>query len=290
MTHAFSILDAPSILGLRPTGVEQLPDALRAAGLLTRLSAADSGCIPPPPYSPHRDPDTLLLNPYSLHDYSLQLAAGVGNILSDGKFPIVLGGDCSILIGCLLALKRRGQYGLLFLDGHADFYQPEASPTGEAADMDLALVTGRGPEVITNIDHQKPLMQDKHAVAFGFRDAEEFTRYHSQDVRDTAIHPYPLKIVQRLGVKAAIAAALNHLNGCEFWIHLDADVLHDEDMPAVDYRLPDGLRLAELQDVLRAAMGTGRVVGMDITIFNPSLDPTGDIAKNFVECVVAGLA
>jgi arginase len=155
--------------------------------------------------------------------------------------------------------------------------------------MDLALVTGRGPELLTNIDKQKPLMQDKDAVAFGFRDEEEFTRYGSQDVRDTSIHPYPLKIIQRLSVHPAASAALRHLEGQEFWIHLDADVLHDDDMPAVDYRIPDGLRFAELQDVLKAAMSTGRVVGMDITIFNPTLDPTGSIAKNFVECIVEGI-
>ena len=49
------------------------------------------------------------------------------------------------------ALRRTGRrHGLLFLDGNADFYQPEASPTGEAADMDLALCTGRGPDRATS--------------------------------------------------------------------------------------------------------------------------------------------
>jgi arginase len=41
-------------------------------------------------------------------------------------------------------LKRRGRYGLLFIDGHADFYQPEVNPNGEAASMDLAFATGHG--------------------------------------------------------------------------------------------------------------------------------------------------
>jgi arginase len=289
MTHPFTLLNAPSILGLRPTGVERLPDSLHAAGLQTQLNATDSGRIPPPPYSSQRDPDTLLLNPYSLHDYSLQLAAAVGNILSEDKFPIVLGGDCSILIGCLLALKRRGRYGLFFLDGHADFYQPAASSSGEAADMDLAIVTGRGPDLLANIDKQRPLVLDEDIVAFGFRDAEEFTRDGSQDVRDTAIHSYPLETIRELGLADVISLALEDISEHSLWIHLDADVLHDDDMPAVDYRLPDGLRFTELQEVLKAAMSTGRVAGMDITIFNPMLDPTGNIAKNFVQCVVEGI-
>lgn len=57
---------------------------------------------------------------------------------------MVLGGDCSILLACMLALKERGVYGLAHVDAHADFYQPEAEPAGEAASMDLALVVGRG--------------------------------------------------------------------------------------------------------------------------------------------------
>jgi len=56
--------------------------------------------------------------------------------------PLVLGGDCSILLGTTLALRRRGRFGLLFIDGHADFYQPEVEPKGEAASMDLAFATG----------------------------------------------------------------------------------------------------------------------------------------------------
>lgn len=69
----------------------------------------------------------------------------------------MLGGDCSILLGNLLALRHRGRYGLFFIDGHADFYQPEASLTGEVADMDLAIASGRGPDVLTNIDGLKHL-------------------------------------------------------------------------------------------------------------------------------------
>ena len=71
-------------------------------------------------------------------------------MLDAGDIPIVLGGDCSILLGNLLALRGRGRYGLLFIDGHADFYQPDAEPNGEAASMDLALATGRGPHVVAD--------------------------------------------------------------------------------------------------------------------------------------------
>ncbi len=153
----FAVLEAPSILGLRPTGVECLPEALLQAGLLERLRARHAGrVVPETPYDAARDPATLTLNANGIASYSLALADAVGGVLDRGEFPVVLGGDCSILLGNLLALKRRGRFGLLFIDGHADFYNPEANPNGEAASMDLALATGRGPDVVTNIEGRRP--------------------------------------------------------------------------------------------------------------------------------------
>ena len=102
-----------------------------------------------------------MLNPTGLRNYLPMLADAVGAVLDRGEFPIVLGGDCSILLGSALALRRRGRFGLLFLDGHADFYQPEAEPTGESASMDLALVTGRGPEIVANLEGRRPLVRDE---------------------------------------------------------------------------------------------------------------------------------
>jgi arginase len=145
----FTIIDAPSILGLRPTGVQHLPEALKAAGLMSELRAEYGGRVSPLSYSSERDKSTLLLNPDSISEFSLRLADAITLVLHKKRFPLVLGGDCSILIGSLLALRRLGTYGLFFIDGHADFYQPQASPTGEVADMYLAIVSGRGPNVLT---------------------------------------------------------------------------------------------------------------------------------------------
>ena len=63
----YSVIDAPSILGLRPTGVELLPKALREEGLLERLNAQYSGIvIPLSPYNHSRDKETKLLNPEAI--------------------------------------------------------------------------------------------------------------------------------------------------------------------------------------------------------------------------------
>jgi arginase len=290
----FSILDAPSILGLKPTGVEKLPEALKVAGLIEKLNAQYLGSVQPASsYSEKRDTSTHLLNGQAIRSFSLQLADSVTDALSKkNRFLIVLGGDCSITIGILLALRRIGSYGLFFIDGHADFYQPEASPTGQVADMDLAIVSGRGPEILTNIDGLNPLVEDENIVVFGYRDIEEAAGYGSQDVRDTDMHILDLSQVRRLNIKTAASLALekltkNRLDG--FWIHLDADVLDDSVMPAVDYRLDGGLSHTELTELLRILLASGHAVGMSITIFNPSMDSDGSLARKFVSSVAAGL-
>jgi arginase len=148
----FTVLDAPSNLGLRPSGVETLPVALKSAGLVTRLGAAYAGRIPPPPFSPERDPQTGIRNLASIRDYSQRVASALVPLVQDGAFPIVLGGDCSILIGAMLGLRRIGRYGLFFVDAHADFYQPEADSYGEVASQELAILTGHGAELLANVE------------------------------------------------------------------------------------------------------------------------------------------
>ena len=292
MPSRFTIIDAPSILGLRPTGVEYLPEALKAAGLMERLNADYAGRVSPLPYNSERDKVTLLLNPDSIKTFSVQLADRVSSVIHSRRYPIVLGGDCSILIGNLLALRRSGKYGLFFIDGHADFYQPEASLTGEVADMDLAIVSGRGPDVLTNIDGLKPLVCDQDIILFGYRDREQAASFGSQDVRNTNIYSFDLTYVKELGITTAASEAVKNLWNdelCGFWIHIDADVLDDSIMPAVDYRLNGGLSFYELSELLKIIVASGRSVGMDITIFNPNLDPDGLIAHRFVSSLLKGI-
>jgi arginase len=281
----YAVIEAPSVLGLFPRGVEHLPDALLGAGLADALDARRAGRVEPPPYEPRRDPATGLLNPAGLRDYARQLADATGEVLDGGEKPVVLGGDCSILLGNLLALNRRGRFGLLFLDGHADFYQPEAEPNGEAASMDLALATGRGPRVLADVDGRGALVRDEDVVAFGRRDAEEADAAGSQRIEDTAVAVIDLATVRDLGVDRAVGDALERVVRPEldgFWIHLDCDVLDDAVMPAVDYRLPGGLSWDELESVLAAAIATDRAVGLELTIFNPALDADGVIIRTLV--------
>jgi arginase len=288
----FAIIEAPSVLGLFPKGVETLPDALLGNGLGERLKARRAGLVEPPHYDHRRDPETQLLNPGGIADYSVALADVVGHAIDEGEFPIVLGGDCSIVLGCLLALRRRGRYGLLFLDGHADFYQPEAEPNGEAASMELALATGRGPAILSDLEGRRPLVQDEDVVIFGRRDAEDAAAHGSQRIEATAITVFDLTEVRKRGTGDVIHRAIEDLSRPEiggFWVHLDADVLDDSVMPAVDYRMPGGLSWEELITILQAAIASRRAVGLNVTIFNPALDKDGTIAATFVDALTKGL-
>jgi arginase len=291
VNRRYAIIEAPSVLGLRPTGVEDLPGALLGAGLATRLRARRARRVEPPPYDDRRDPATLMLNPRGIAAYTPRLADAVGEVLDAAEFPLVLGGDCSVVLGGLLALRRRGRHGLLFVDGHADFYQPEANVNGEAASSDLALATGRGPESMTTFEGRRPLVRDEDVAVLGVRDADEAAGYGSQPL-PPAVKAIDLAEVRGSGAEAAAQDAVGHLlrDGLDgFWIHLDADVLDDAIMPAVDYRMPGGLSWRELETVLRAALGTDRAVGLEVTIFNPRLDRDGGIARSLVDTIVGAL-
>lgn len=288
----FSIVEAPSILGLKPTGVDLLPDALRKAGFYENIAADFATRVEAPEYNPQRDSETLVLNAKGIAMYARLLSQVVEKVVQAGRFPIVLGGDCSILLGNLLALRKLGRYGLFFLDGHADFYQPEAEANGEVASMELAIATGRGPDVLTNIEQLKPLVRETDTVLFGHRDTAIAQQEGSQDVRLSQIDVQSLTEVRRQGVQHAAKSALDRLlqkplDG--FWIHLDVDVLDDSIMPAVDYRMPDGFSFEELSSVLKILMASPKAVGLEITIFNPILDPDGLIAQSLTQSLVAGL-
>ena len=287
----YAIVEAPSNLGLRPTGVELLPETLLRHGLAERLHARHAMRLKAPAYHATPDPKTLTLNAQSIAQWSPRLADAVGEVIDRGEFPVVLGGDCSIVLGPTLALRRRGRYGLLFIDGHADFYQPEANPNGEAASMDLAFATGHGPALLTNIEGLGPLVREEDVFVFGFRDEEEQREYGSQPLPE-GLRAYDLARVRELGVDAAATAAVEHLTRPElqgFFIHVDADCLNDNVMPAVEYRLPDGLTLEELGRTLEIAMASGKAMGIEVTVYNPNLDKDGEAGRKLARVLADAL-
>ena len=290
------VVDAPTNVGLSPPGPGRVPgvyvlaSALRANGIVSRLGATDGGTVVSPPYKPEIDPSTGVLGGEALRSFSLDLAELVGAVVQEGKFPFVLGGDCSILIGNMLALRRRGRFGLVFIDGHLDFRHPGNSElVGAAAGADLALVSGRGPDRLANIDGLEPLVRDDDIVALGER--EDYPEW--RDIHETDITVWDLWKMRSLGVNRVALKTLEKMesSGVEgFWVHLDADVLDDAIMPAVDSRQPDGLSYTELIEFLRPLLGSPLATGMQVTIFDPELDRDGKIAAKFTDALIEALS
>ena len=169
------VLDAPTNLGLRPPapgvepGVKRLAEVLRGCGIVERLGAGDAGRVVPPAYVRDDIQACRALVP----GYTRELAERLGELLDAGERPLVLGGDCSILLGAMLALRRRGRYGLLHVDGHLDFRHPGWSGgIGAVAGEDLAGVTGRLEPELSDIDGLSPYVADTDTVHLGERERD----------------------------------------------------------------------------------------------------------------------
>jgi arginase len=293
MTVRAAVLDAPSNLGLRPPapgvvpGCYKLAGALRDCGLIARLSAEDAGCVTPPRYDRLAwQPGEGVANAAGLTFYTPRLADRIGALLDASTFVVLLGGDCSILLASSLALRRRGRYGVAFLDGHSDFRHPgNAAYVGSAAGEDLALVTGRGQVDLTNIAGRRPYVRDADVVVVGIRDNDEYlAELHGLDILT-----WPVARLRADGASAATGAALDRLERDDldgFWVHLDVDILDPAVMPAVDSPDPGGLQHFELSAVLEPLLSSGHCMGLEVTVFDPDLDPDGRLAGELTDTLI----
>jgi arginase len=299
-----AIIDAPSNLGLRPPspgvepGARKLAAALRATGLVARLGARDAGAIAAPPYSPDPDPAVGFRNGTALGAYSEALADGIAPLLAGGDFVLVLGGDCSVLLGAGIALARRGRYGLAFVDGHDDYsyIRDRARYHGRltAAGLDLALATGNGPDALSNRRGLGPYIRPGDVVQLGLsRTEDDGVDYATETFEASGIHAIRVEEITRVGAPAAAADARSRLEAMPtagFWIHVDADVLDQTVMPAVDSPNPRGLTVAELEAILATLLASPRAVGLEITIYDPDLDPDGRHGRVLAAMLVRAFA
>ncbi|WMF04646.1 arginase family protein [Micromonospora robiginosa] len=300
MMRRIAVLDAPTNLGLRPPtassvpGCAKAPGALRDHGLLARLRARDAGCLTPPRYDPGdwRPGDGVCHAP-EISTYSAALADRIGAIIDRGEFPLVLGGDCSVLLGSALAMHRLGEavggrIGLVFVDGHSDFRHPgNASYVGAAAGEDLALVTGRGQPDLAAIEGRRPYFRDVDVVVLGIRAQDEYRL----DLQAAGITTRPVPALRAEGAARTAQWAHEQLVDCAgYWVHIDVDVLDPAVMPAVDAPDPGGIAFAELEILLAGLVDTPHCLGVELTVFDPDYDPDGAYAAEIVNTVVAGLA
>jgi arginase len=294
------VVAAPSNLGLRPLAAGREPGTWRAPGVLLshrlgrRLNAAQIVELPRPKYEFQAQPGSRIRNATAIREHALQLADAVAAALAASRFVVVVGGDCSILLGCLAGARRGGRCGLVHVDGHCDFFHPgnydAGSRLGSAAGMDLALATGRGELLLTHWPVVgSPLVHDGDVIQIGNREPAE-TGIGSLD---PPIVQLAVQDVLRAGIPEVAARAIGHLRqqGLDrVWLHVDLDALDRSVLPAVDTPGEPGLTFDQLGQLLARLIGTGRVVGLDVTIYDPELDPAGEYAPRIVDCLVTALA
>jgi arginase len=291
------IIEAPSNLGLmlpapgREPGTRKAPDVLRDLGLHAALKPERIMRVDAPPYEPDDARTVNVRNIGPIAEHAVRLADAVESVVRAGSFPLVLGGDCSLLIGSMLGLRRLGNTALLFIDGHTDFYLPEQSSTGGAAGMDLALATGWGPAMLTDIDGLKPYVDIHHVAALGNRDHHKRRRADIPDIDKAGLYYRPLAALRREGMESAAKAAMAAIAapGGHSWIHFDVDVIDSTLMPAVDSPQADGLDWSESEDLLRTALA-GNAAGLQVTIYDPDRDPDLKAGKALVKLTASVLA
>jgi arginase len=295
-----AVLDAPSNLGLRPPtatsvpGCAKAPGALRDHGLLTRLGARDAGCITPARYDPAGwQPGDGVAQSEDIAVFTKRLADRIGTLLAAAEFPLVLGGDCSILLGAGLALRRHetlvgGRIGLVYVDGHSDFrHQGNASYVGAAAGEALALATGRGQPNLAAIEHRRPYFRDVDVVLLGIRTHDEYRL----DLQAAGIASRPVPELRSDGAARSAQWARNQLADCAaYWVHVDVDVLDPAVMPAVDAPDVGGIAYTELELLLQNLVATPKCLGVQLTVFDPDYDPDGVYARELTDTLVAGLS
>jgi arginase len=227
-------------------------------------------------------------NEQALLEMTTRVRDQVRTSLAEGRFPVLYGADCSVLLGAVPALADvTVQAGLIHLDGHEDATTMEESQTGEAANMEIAFLLGltgeqaprplRGaagilyPEALAMLGMRDKRYRDETGVAsiagqVWFRDVDEVRKDPAAVGRAAA------------GQVAAQAPG--------WWLHIDLDVLDREDFSACgaagDDSMPPGLTWPDLTATVLAALESGGARGCSVGVYNTDLDPDRSAARRIV--------
>lgn len=291
-----AIVSAPTNLGLRPPvpgavpGTSKAPEALREAGLhavLGARGAIDGGVVLPGRYvdDPRRG-DREVRNQGAIIDHARRLAARLVALRGQGHAPLVLGGDCSLVVAAGLASRATGGAGLVHIDGHTDFRHPGNSASfGSLAGEDLAAAVGMHLPEIADIDGLGPYFDPAATAHIGCREDDAELVEVTQRI---ALTVPAGQVVARGAGEAASRVLVEPRLARGFWVQIDVDVLDPAHMPAVDSPDPGGISPDDLIGLLREL--APRAWGAAVTVFDPDLDPTGSHARRVAAILEEGLA
>jgi len=301
MARPIAVVAAASNIGIKPYAdgsarhIDLAPGVLREQGVIDRLRAYDHGDVVAPPYRDVVRSSGRPLNESDVASYSRALADRVAAAASEGAFVLTLGGDCSIVLGCLLGLRTqdRSDVGLVYVDAHADYATPEISRSGSPASMALALATGRGDTPLARLAGDIPLARISDVVVIGRRDDKDTPIYGQDALVASPALDLQRAVVRERGSAEIARAALDRVARADlrgFWIHLDADAIDPALVPAVDSPEPDGLLEDELVEILVPLVTHPRALGLELTIYDPGLDPDRTSAARLATILTRALA
>jgi len=275
-------------VGRSPGGAEDGPGALRKLGLADAVGAMDRGDLELRIRGEERDPDTGILASADVLTATRAIRSAVAQAVSEGLRPVLAGGCCSELPGALAGARDSlGGVGLAYVDGHLDLYDGRTSTTGEAADMPISVVLGRGPQAWVDAAGGPGAGAESVSI-LGYRDREESIRYGMTQPEDLDPEPdhRPVEALRGTGLEATgsdVAARLGRLG--PFWLHFDVDVLDQDTFPATDYLMPGGLGWDEAEALLGPLLRSTHLIGASIACYNPAKDPGLACGRALVEAL-----
>jgi arginase len=289
-----ALIGAPSSAAAFQPGTEKAPAALRAAGIVERLKYAgfevtDYGDCPPRLFADdqeHRRARNLPAIVAGLND----LKGHAEVAMKSGALVLVLGGDCAQSIGLLTGARRYYKHlNLVWFDRDADLNTPASTPSGRIDGMVVAHIIGRGAPELVRFWGETPLVREPDVTLFGI------TRLDPPEQEFLAKSPLRHIDAEHILAKGAAAAAeeaLTHLHADtrEFVLHLDLDVIGQEDFAAVNVPASGGLSFEGVRTALAKFVSHKNLLGLDIAQYNPDKDPDGGNAKKVIDLLVEALS
>jgi arginase len=277
----FELVGVPYTSMAEPGGIARAIEVLRSAALVERLTGAravqDAGDLVLEVGDGVRGRSGLL-NESALARLVAATREAVARSQSRGRLPLLVGGDCPVMLGALEALRERhGACVLLHVDGHEDAWPPQLSPTGEASDSEVALALESG------------LLEPSAVAMLGPRDRADIDEGGASSLDGTVALFMDDRAVGARGPSDSAREAVAAISGpaSAFWLHLDLDVLRTAEFAAVDYPQPGGLSWPELREIAAAALAAPGCGGVSIAIYNPDRDADGTGASRVVDFAAA---
>lgn len=284
------LIGVPYNIGWRGPGIEEGARALRDAGLVDELKKVVSEVVDYGDVEvrlpPRDDSNPKLLNAKQVEAVCRSLAAKVHSTLDRGYFPLIIGGEDSVLTGIIEGFQRAlgPRIGLIYMDAHGDFNTPETTPSGLIGGMDVAITAGRGPKELVEMFGRSPLLPEENIVLYGTR---ELDAVEEMALAESKVRVYTREKIREVGVENVVKEILRDLEPrCDkVYVHVDLDVLDETAMSAQSLPVGDGLSMGEFQETLQGLVRSGRLCGMAIMVFNAAEDPKGVEARKVVRLI-----